>query len=168
MFKLKRIIITSMIALIGLTGCSGTKSATVNKEDAKQEVAATKEATVEQSSKPEETQAEYKGINVVKSSDTNIVVSVPNPEEVTGAETIDIVIHECKDSSVLCFCSDIEEEPTYDFSWLGLGDMHIINSVVGNVTGSGETAQLVADSTFENEICYTGGIYDESTGFKGE
>jgi len=31
-------------------------------------------------------------------------------------------------------------------------------------TDYGETAQLIADSTFENEICYTGGIYDESTG----
>ncbi len=31
-------------------------------------------------------------------------------------------------------------------------------------TDYGETAQLIADSTFENEICYTGGIYNESTG----
>ncbi|MCR5792008.1 MAG: RHS repeat-associated core domain-containing protein, partial [Lachnospiraceae bacterium] len=36
--------------------------------------------------------------------------------------------------------------------------------VAYDYTDYGETTQLVEDATFENEICYTGGIYDESTG----
>ncbi|MCR5792708.1 MAG: hypothetical protein K6G65_06025, partial [Lachnospiraceae bacterium] len=98
MFELKeKIVITSMIALIGLTGCAGPKGAAIKTEEMKQEADTKKDVSVEQSSKPKDTKAEYKGINVVKSSDKNTVVSVPNPREVTEGEKVDISIYECEE-----------------------------------------------------------------------
>ncbi|MCR5792665.1 MAG: RHS repeat-associated core domain-containing protein, partial [Lachnospiraceae bacterium] len=47
-----------------------------------------------------------------------------------------------------------------------VGELKEVNraEVAYDYTDYGETTQLITDTTFENEICYTGGIYDESTG----